>query len=588
MTKLNIISRIKKNISWKITLPIPIFAIIAVTVIWVFIPGKIEDNVRDDAVRAAEQTASMFKTIRGYYTKNVVKKVVADGTLKPSYTHKDEPKSIPLPATFIHDLSTLLATANTSVTLYSAYPFPVRGDRKLDAFQAEAWEFLSKNPDKSFVRQGLRDGSPIVRVAIADKMVAQGCVDCHNSHASSPKTDWKLGDVRGVLEVNTGVAAALASGTSLSNWIIIATILGAMILIAVSVWVARTVSKPLSQMASSMNALADGDTTVDVPALGRVDEIGQMARSVAIFRDNALEKRQLELTTEESRKRADDENRLLNELIDRFEQDAVPLSEQLNASTNDMRASANAMSTTVEQTNTLTATAESSSETANDNVASVSSASEHLASSIGEIGRRVSESAEIANAAQTQAENTNKQIRDLVQAADKIGQVVGLISDIAEQTNLLALNATIEAARAGEAGRGFAVVASEVKDLASQTAKATEQITEQITMLQTETTGAAGSIEEIAGTIEQINTITGTVAEAVEQQGSATQEIANSITQAANGTREASAAVSGINEAAVETGRSAGEVLTAAADLQDQSESLKTLVQEFVGKVRAA
>lgn len=586
MSMRKMFARARRTISWKIVLPIPVFAALAVAAIWITVPPVIEGNVRGDAIRSAEQTASMFKTIRGYYTRNVVKKAVANGNLKPSYTHKDESDSIPLPATFIHDVSALLADSDTAVNLYSAYPFPVRAERQLDAFQKEAWQFLTNNPNKSFVRQETRGGSSIIRVAIADKMIAKGCVDCHNSHASSPKVDWKLGDVRGVLEVTSAITAPLANGAKLSNWIIVATIVGAMILIIVSLLVARSVARPLSQMAGAMDVLAAGDTKVAIPALDRLDEIGAMAKTVEVFRDNAIEKERIEATAAESRERAASENRSLNDLVNRFEQDAIPLSETLFAASNEMRDSANKMSSTVEETSALTQTAETASETANHNVITVSSASEQLASSIQEVSRQVSQSSEIAETATAQAEETNRQIRDLVHAADKIGQVVGLISDIAEQTNLLALNATIEAARAGEAGRGFAVVASEVKDLASQTANATEEITGQITMLQSETTGAAGAIEQIAETIGQINAITGTVAQAIEQQGAATQEIAESIGQAATGTQQASGAVSGISAAGAESRQSADEVLNAAVNLQGRSETLKGLIQTFIGSVR--
>ena len=372
------------------------------------------------------------------------------------------------------------------------------------------------------------------------------------------------------------------------NVIVVATILAGLALILISIWVVRSVSKPLTRLTSTMSELAAGKPDVEVPALDREDEIGQMARALQVFRESAVEKERLEAARELDRKRAAEETGLLNQLVDQFEQSALPMTETLSASSSEMHASANAMLATVEQTRSLSSAAASSSDTANGNVLTVSSASEQLASSIEEISRQVSQSAGIASAATAQAEATNRQIRDLVQAADKIGRVVGLISDIAEQTNLLALNATIEAARAGEAGRGFAVVASEVKDLASQTAKATEEITGQITALQSETTGAASAIEQIAGTIGQINEITGSVAAAVEQQGAATQEIAQSINQAASGTQEASIAVSGIAAAADETGQAANEVLNAAMSLQDQSDALKTQVQDFVGKVRSA
>ncbi len=151
--KIPLPSGVSQSVAWKLILPTPVFAVIAVLSVWWFVPSMVEQNVREDAVRAAAQTAGQFKTIRGYYTQNVVKKVLANGGLKPSYNHKTEKDTIPLPATLIHDMSELLAEADTTVNLYSLYPFPVRGDRKLDEFQNDAWAFLSATADRNFVRE---------------------------------------------------------------------------------------------------------------------------------------------------------------------------------------------------------------------------------------------------------------------------------------------------------------------------------------------------------------------------------------------------------------------------------------------------
>ena len=193
--------RLKNSLAWKILLPVPIATAAVVLSIWYFLPSVIADNVRADATAAAEKIASQYKTVRGYYTDSVVKKVLADGSLKVTVEHKKDGKVIPLPATFIHDLGELLAKEDTTINLYSSYPFPGRASRTLDQFQRDAWEYLSKNPTETFVRQESRDGREWVRIGVADRMAAKSCVDCHNTHPNSPKRSWNEGDVRGVQEV---------------------------------------------------------------------------------------------------------------------------------------------------------------------------------------------------------------------------------------------------------------------------------------------------------------------------------------------------------------------------------------------------
>ena len=181
-----------KGLVWKLTVPIPFLLFIGIALIWIILPGMISDNARKEAVHSASETVSQFKALRKYYVQNIIKKVLADGNLKPSINHAKEEKSIPLPATMIHDLSAALSKRDTTVKLYSAFPFPNRKDRKLDPFQTEAWKYINANPNKIFSRQATINGTEIVRVAIADKMVAQGCVNCHNGHPDTPKTGWKL------------------------------------------------------------------------------------------------------------------------------------------------------------------------------------------------------------------------------------------------------------------------------------------------------------------------------------------------------------------------------------------------------------
>jgi methyl-accepting chemotaxis protein len=211
-----------------------------------------------------------------------------------------------------------------------------------------------------------------------------------------------------------------------------------------------------------------------------------------------------------------------------------------------------------------------------------------MASSVNEISRQVQESASIANQAVDQARRTNDRVSELASAASRIGDVVELINNIAGQTNLLALNATIEAARAGEAGRGFAVVASEVKALAEQTAKATGEISTQISGIQAATHESVGAIKEIGDTIGRMSEIASTIASAVEEQGAATQEISRNVQQAAQGTMQVSSNIVDVQRGATETGSASTQVLAAAQSLSSDSTRLKDEVSKFLNAVRAA
>jgi methyl-accepting chemotaxis protein len=246
------------------------------------------------------------------------------------------------------------------------------------------------------------------------------------------------------------------------------------------------------------------------------------------------------------------------------------------------------MSKTAETTQQLSAAVASASEESSTNVQSVASATDEMAASVSEISRQVQESSRIAGEAVTQARKTDARISELSQAAGRIGDVVKLITAIAEQTNLLALNATIEAARAGAAGKGFAVVAQEVKQLAAQTAKATDEIRSQIAGMQTATQESVTAIKEIGGTIVRISEIATTIASAVEEQGASTQEIARNVQQAAQGTAEVSGNIGEVTRGASETGSAASQVLVSAQSLANESNHLKSEVTKFLDTVRAA
>jgi methyl-accepting chemotaxis protein len=352
----------------------------------------------------------------------------------------------------------------------------------------------------------------------------------------------------------------------------------------------RGISRPMTAMCKAMRELAGGNFDVVLPGLGRKDELGEMAGAVEEFKVQAIAKAERDAASQENQNKASSAARRaeLIRFADDFEAAVGAIVSNVSASAVQLESAAGTLTRTAETTQSLSSQVAGASEEASSNMQSVASATEELSTSVDEIGRRVRESNKIAEAAVLQAEQTDGRIGKLSRAAQEIGDVVKLITAIAEQTNLLALNATIEAARAGEAGRGFAVVASEVKSLASQTAKATDEISSHILGMQGATQESVAAIKEIGGTIGKISEIASSIASAVEQQGSATQEIARSVQNVAQGTKEAAANIMQVNRGATETGSASEEVLNSAKMLSTESTRLREELDRFMANIRAA
>jgi methyl-accepting chemotaxis protein len=369
---------------------------------------------------------------------------------------------------------------------------------------------------------------------------------------------------------------------------VIALIAGLLAAVITAQRTAASIVPPLVAMTGAMDNLSKGDVSVEIPSADRADEVGEMAAAMEVFRANLIHQRQLE----EKQRQADETARRRAERIARlcldFDGAASSVMQQVAAAAGQLQATAGAMSATAQQTSHQATSVAAASEEASVNVQTVAAAAEELSGSINEIGRQVAHSSAISQEAVDEASRAAGVVNELAETAQKIGEVVNLINDIASQTNLLALNATIEAARAGEAGKGFAVVAGEVKNLANQTARATDDIGRQIAAIQDQTHRVVDTIGAIVRVIEEIGQISGDVAASVEEQSAATQEIARNVEQAAAGTAEVSGNVVQVQDAADQTGASSREVLEASRTLAEQSSCLRSTIEIFLKDVRAA
>ena len=583
----------------KVLVPIVGALLVSTVIISLWVSDLLSRNAEQLIEEQSVELVNRYKDLRGYYAKHVAAVVKRSGQLQVSWDHADNDSAIPLPESMIHDLGDISAsTEGTEVKLYSKFPFPNRASRQLDSFQSAAWDALVADPTKPFVRREELAGRDVMRVARADTMSAAACVSCHNSHPDTPKSNWKLGDVRGVLEIVTPMKEANAAAESARNQVMFGMFIGIALLAGgLGLLIARLVSLPLAHAVELANRIAAGDLQNEVEVQSN-DEVGHLMHALqsmqAQLGERAKTQHEASRAVQELMQSAASGNlqRRLNLDTDSSDTQALAsgLNELLDVVSRPLKETQTHINQVVDAAGHLEHASRELAGSSRDQSLScheATSALEQTATMVSATSDHAGQAAQLTRGARDSAAEGKEAADRVVVAMNKIadgteviGRVNRTIDEIAFQTNLLALNAAVEAARAGRHGKGFAVVAQEVRSLAERSADAAKETSRLIDDVVRRVEVGVQSSDGVGDALARIHSEIDDVAGRVGEIGVATKEQDKGLT-------ELTKLMINITDGAQRSSQHSEELAASAEELLRIAENISQLLARFEFNVQA-